>query len=196
MKFDTNYNFIFTKICEALGEPCDSWDVIKKNLDVKLIKNLIPKILEQIKFVFIRRDTNIWNLKEDADDIYIIFIGEVNIYKPPEKKDGKIIMLLDTVVGRGYLLGGECLKYDNINLDNKRTYLAKAKVNCILGKINTKEFFKIYKSILSEENNLLNKFLKDLNIFSSDFNGKFLKATTLLYYKKDDYIFIFYIITN
>ena len=33
--------FIFTKICEALGEPCDSWDVIKKNLDVKLIKNLI-----------------------------------------------------------------------------------------------------------------------------------------------------------
>lgn len=153
------------------------------------IDNILPKILEQIKFVFIRRDTNIWNLKEDADDIYIIFIGEVNIFKPPEKKDGKVIMQLDTVVGRGYLLGGECLKYDNINLDNKRTYLAKAKVNCILGKINTKEFFKIYKSILSEENNLLNKFLKDLNIFSSDFNGKFLKATTLLYYKKDDYIF-------
>ena len=33
--------FILTKICEALGEPCDSWDIIKKNLDVKLIKNLI-----------------------------------------------------------------------------------------------------------------------------------------------------------
>ena len=33
--------FIFTKIYEALGEPCDSWDVVKKNLDVKIIKNLI-----------------------------------------------------------------------------------------------------------------------------------------------------------
>ena len=33
--------FIITKICECLKEPCESWDVIKKNLDVKLIKNLI-----------------------------------------------------------------------------------------------------------------------------------------------------------
>ena len=33
--------FIFTKICEVLGEPNDSWDIIKKNLDIKLIKNLI-----------------------------------------------------------------------------------------------------------------------------------------------------------
>ena len=33
--------FIFTKIYEVLGEPNDSWDVIKKNLDIKLIKNLI-----------------------------------------------------------------------------------------------------------------------------------------------------------
>ena len=33
--------YILTKICEALGEPCESWDVIKKNLDIKLIKNLI-----------------------------------------------------------------------------------------------------------------------------------------------------------
>ena len=32
---------IFTKICEVLGEPNDSWDIIKKNLDIKLIKNLI-----------------------------------------------------------------------------------------------------------------------------------------------------------
>ena len=33
--------FIFTKIFEVLGEQSDSWDVIKKNLDIKLIKNLI-----------------------------------------------------------------------------------------------------------------------------------------------------------
>ena len=33
--------YIFTKICEVLGESNDSWDVIKKNLDIKLIKNLI-----------------------------------------------------------------------------------------------------------------------------------------------------------
>ena len=153
------------------------------------IDNILQKILEHINFLFIRRDTKIWNLKDDADDIYLIFLGEVNIYKPPEKKDGKIIMQLDTVLGRGHLLGGECLKYNNINLDNKRTYLAKSKCNCILGKINTKTFFQIYKSILSEENNLLNNFLKDLEIFSSEFNGKFLKHSTLLYYKKDEYIF-------
>ena len=33
--------FILTKICELLGEPCDSWDVIKKNLDIRIIKNLL-----------------------------------------------------------------------------------------------------------------------------------------------------------
>ena len=33
--------FIFTKISEVLGEPSDSWEIIKKNLDIKLIKNLI-----------------------------------------------------------------------------------------------------------------------------------------------------------
>ena len=153
------------------------------------IENLLSKIIDKINFVFIRKDKNIWNLKDDADDVYIIFVGEVNIYKPPEKKDKKIIMQLDTFLGKGYLLGGEYLKYSNINLDNKRTYLAKAKVNCILGKINTKEFFQIYKPILSDENNLLNNFLKDLNLFSSDFNWKFLKSTTLIYYKKDEYIF-------
>jgi hypothetical protein len=33
--------FIITKICESFKEPCESWDVIKKTLDVKLIKNLV-----------------------------------------------------------------------------------------------------------------------------------------------------------
>ena len=32
---------ILTKICEVLGEPNDSWDIIKKNLDITLIRNLI-----------------------------------------------------------------------------------------------------------------------------------------------------------
>ena len=31
---------ILTKICEVLGEPNYSWDIIKKNLDIKLIRNL------------------------------------------------------------------------------------------------------------------------------------------------------------
>ena len=58
-----SFNFgklIFTKICEALGEPCDSWDVIKKNLDVKLIKNLInaspPKNKDKKKLLNITKD--------------------------------------------------------------------------------------------------------------------------------------------
>ena len=44
-------------------------------------------------------------------------------------------MKLDSVLGRGYLLGSEYLKYNN---EDKRTYLAKAKPKCILGKINIK----------------------------------------------------------
>ena len=152
------------------------------------LDNLLPKIIDQIQFNFYRKDTNIWKIGEDINDIYIIFVGEVNIYKPPEKKDNKIIMELDYILGKGYLLGGECLKY-NYDFNNKRTNVVKAKNLCLLGKINAKEFSKLYKAILSEENNLLNNFLRDINVFSSEFNGNFLKATKLVYYKKDEYIF-------
>ena len=151
-----------------------------------IIENLISKILEQIEFIIYRKDSNIWNIGDTIENIYIIFIGEVNIYKVPEKKDKKLYMELDTVLGKGYLLGVEYLRYNN---EDKRTYLAKAKSKCILGKINLKEFLKIYKPIISEENILISNFLRDINIFSSDFNGKFQKALTLKYYKKDDYIF-------
>ena len=157
--------------------------VFSKN---NIIENLISKILEQIEFIIYRKDSNIWNIGDTIENIYIIFIGEVNIYKVPEKKDKKLYMELDTVLGKGYLLGVEYLRYNN---EDKRTYLAKAKSKCILGKINLKEFLKIYKPIISEENILISNFLRDINIFSSDFNGKFQKALTLKYYKKDDYIF-------
>ena len=151
-----------------------------------IIDNLISKILEQIEFIFVRKDSNIWNIGDSIENVYLIFLGEVNIYKVPEKKDKKLHMQLDTVLNRGYLLGSECLKY---NLDEKRTYLVKAKTKCILGKMSIKEFNKIYKPILSEENILISNFLKDVGIFSIDFNGKFQKCLTLKYYKKDDYIF-------
>ena len=153
------------------------------------IDNLLSVILEQINFIYFRKDTNIWNIDDDAEDVYIIFKGEVYIYKTPSGKREKMNMQLDTVLGRGYMIGGECLKYNNINLENKRTYLAKTKVNCILGKMNNKDFFKIYKPILFDENNLLNTFMKEIKIFSSEFNGKFLKSSNLRYYKKNDYIF-------
>ena len=42
---------------------------------------------------------------------------------------------------------------------------------------------------MSDENNLLNNFLKEINIFSSEYNGKFLKSSNLKYYKKNDYVF-------
>ena len=157
--------------------------VFSKN---NIIENLISKILEQIEFNFCRKDSNIWNIGDNIENIYIIFLGEVNVYKVPIKKDKKLYMELDTVLGKGYLLGVEFLRYNN---EDKRTYLAKAKSKCILGKINLKEFLKIYKPILSEENILISNFLRDIGIFSSDFNGKFQKILTLKYYKKDDYIF-------
>ena len=154
------------------------------------LDNLLSVILEQMSFNYFRKDTNIWNIDDDAEEVYLIFIGEVNIYKTPQEKNEKIAnMQIDTVLGRGHLIGGECIKYNNINLENKRTYLAKTKGNCILGKMNYKDFFKIYKPILSDENNLLNNFLKEINIFSSEYNGKFLKSSNLKYYKKNDYVF-------
>ena len=151
-----------------------------------IIENLITKIFEQIEFIFVTKDFNIWNIGDTIENIYLIFLGEVSIYKPSEKKDKKLCMKLDSVLGRGYLLGSEYLKNNN---EDKRTYLVKAKPKCILGKINIKEFSKIYRPILSEENILISNFLKDINIFSSDFNGKFQKLLALKYYKKDDYIF-------
>jgi hypothetical protein len=89
-----------------------------------IIENLISKILEQIEFNFCRKDSIIWNIGDNIENIYIIFLGEVNVYKVPIKKDKKLYMELDTVLGKGYLLGVEYLRYNN---EDKRTYLAKAK---------------------------------------------------------------------
>ena len=100
-----------------------------------IIDNLISKILEQIEFIFVRKDSNIWNIGDSIENVYLIFLGEVNIYKVPEKKDKKLHMQLDTVLNRGYLLVSECLKY---NKKEKRTYLVKAKTKCILGKMSIK----------------------------------------------------------
>ena len=150
------------------------------------IENLISKTLDHCEFIFYRKDTNIWNIGDIADDIFLIFLGEVNIYKTPENKDKKLIMQLDSILGKGHLIGNDCLKYYG---SDRRTYLAKTKSRCILGKINVKDFVKIYKSIISEENIMIANFLRDINIFSSEFNVKFQKVLTLKYYKKDDYIF-------
>ena len=150
------------------------------------IENIISKTIDQMEFIFCRKDTKIWNIGDIADDIFLIFIGEVNIYKTPEKKDKNLIMQLDSILGKGHLIGSDCLKYYG---DERRTYLAKAKCKCILGKINVKEYIKIYKPIISEENIVVANFLRDINIFSSEFNVKFQKVLTLKYYKKDDYIF-------
>ena len=158
--------------------------VPSKNINMDI---LLRNIIDEIEFIFLEKDTNIWNMGDFAKDIYIIFLGQVNIFKPSEKKENKkSILQLDTVLGKGYIIGSECLKY---NSDIKRTYLPKTKTHCILGKINTKDFIKMYKPILSEENNIISNFLADINIFSSEFNEKFQRTMTLIYYKKDEYIF-------
>ena len=151
------------------------------NMD-KIISNIIDKI----NFVFLRKDTILWKIGEISDYVYLIFLGEVNIYKPAEKNERRINMQLYSTLGKGHLVGYEYLKNYN---DDKKTYLPRAKGNCILGKINIGDFTKIYRPILSEEINLINNFLNHINIFDSDYNGKFQKAMTLTYYKKNDYIF-------
>ena len=72
--------YIFTKICETLGEPCDSWDIIKKNLDVKIIKNLISSSPSKSK-----DKKKLMNLTKEITNNNDFISGGENKYNKPFK---------------------------------------------------------------------------------------------------------------
>ena len=153
------------------------------------LNDIISKVLDSIEFIFLKKDTTIWDIDDNADEMYIIFLGQVNLYRFPEKneKNGKYITELNYTLEKGYSFGEDCLRY--INIEKKRKFLAKSKTPCILGKLNSKDYNKIYKLIISEEKNLINKFLEEINIFGNDFNAKFQRCLSIKYYNKNEYIF-------
>ena len=201
---ENDEDIIFNK--NLLIQYCKGFYFFSKKIVSSKIYNedeVISKVIDNIKFIFLRQDTNIWNIGDNADEMYIIFLGKVNIYNPPEKKENnkKTIMKLDYTLEKGYSFGEDCLRY--INTEKKRKFLAKSKTQCILGKLDAKDYNKIFKTIISEEKGLINTFLDEINIFGTDFNAKFQRCLTIKYIKKNEYIFkqgdnfdTFYLIYN
>ena len=147
-------------------------------------ENLIPEIIKSLEFVYKHENEIIWNVGDKVNEMYIIFLGEINIYKYQNKHDEEEPEL-DYILEKGYSLGEDCLKSHSI----RRTYLAKSKTFCILGKLSLKEYNRIFNRLLNEENILINTFLRDLKMFSNDFIDRFKKNVLINYYNKNDYIF-------
>ena len=147
-------------------------------------ENMIYDILHHLEFVYLNENEIIWNLGDKVNEMYIIFLGEIYIYKQ-HNKNNEEEPELECILKKGYSLGEDFLK----NNTNRSTYLVKTKTFCILGKLTSKEYSRIFNRLLYEENLLINKFLKELNFFSYDFIERFQKHILIDYYNKNDYIF-------
>ena len=147
-------------------------------------EKLILEIIKNLEFVYKKENEVIWNVGDKVNEMYIIFLGEINIYKYQNKNDDEEPQL-DYILEKGYTLGEDSLKNNSI----RRTYLAKSRSFCILGKLTLKEYNRIFSRLLNEENILINSFLRDLKMFSNDFIDRFKKNVLINYYNKNDYIF-------
>jgi signal-transduction protein with cAMP-binding, CBS, and nucleotidyltransferase domain len=147
-------------------------------------EKLILEIIKNLEFVYKKENEVIWNVGDKVNEMYIIFLGEINIYKYQNKNDDEEPQL-DYILEKGYTLGEDSLKNNSI----RRTYLAKSRSFCILGKLSLKEYNRIFSRLLNEENILINSFLRDLKMFSNDFIDRFKKNVLINYYNKNDYIF-------
>ena len=168
------------KICEKFHF------FIKKILDNKTINHekMIYDIINHLEFIYINENEIVWNVGDKVNEMYIIFLGEIYIYRQQNKKDDEKPKL-ENILEKGYSLGDDNLKNNTI----RRTYLVKTKSFCILGKLSSKEYNRIFNRILSEENQLINIFLKGLKLFSFDFIERFQRHVLINYYNKNDYIF-------
>ena len=168
------------KFCQTLH--FFKYKMIKKeNIN---IENIINEVINNLSFVFFKKDDVIWNIGDKVNEIYIIFIGEVIVYKPHKKNesDGSI----EKILGQGYSLGEEY----SINNFSKRINKIKAKTKCILGSINIKEYLRIFRRINHEEYLSFKSFLSDLKLFNnSDFIERTLRTSFKEYYYKNEYIF-------
>ena len=147
-------------------------------------RKMMSDILNHIEFINVQEKEIIWNIGDRVNEMYIIFLGEVNIYKQPKKKD-ITEPELECTLENGYSLGEEFLKNNVL----RRTYMAEAKTFCILGKLPSKEYLRIFNKLLYDENILILNFLKDLNMFTYDYIDRFQRCVSLKYYNKNEYIF-------
>ena len=168
------------KICEKLNF------FYKKIISNKNIEHekMILDILRHLEFIYFKENEIIWKVGDRINEMYIIFLGEVNIYKPQNKKDEKDPQL-ELTLENGFSLGEDFLKNNSI----RRTYLAKAKTFCILGKLSSKDYNRIFNKLLNEDNALINSFLRDTKLFTYEFIERFQKYVLINYYNKNDYIF-------
>jgi CRP-like cAMP-binding protein len=147
-------------------------------------EKLMYDIINNLEFINVKESDIIWNVGDRINEMYIIFLGEVNIYKQPSKKNIEE-HILECTLENGYSLGEEFLKNNVL----RRTYIAEAKTFCILGKLSSKEYHRIFNKILYDENILIVNFLKDLNMFTTDYIDRFQRCLSLKYYNKNEYIF-------
>ena len=161
--------------------------VFEKNFHPNININyetIIFNLLQQLNFIYFQEKDIIWNTGDKVNEIYIIFLGEVNIYKQQHKRD-KNEPKVELILEKGDAIGEDCLKKGQFH----RTYLARAKTRCILGKLGAKEYYKIFSEVLNEENNLINSFFKGIQLFSHDYNKKIKNIVLRTYYNKNHIVF-------
>ena len=161
----------------------------KKIISNKNIKNneqekIILDILEHLEFIYLKENEIIWKVGDKINEMFIIFLGEVNIYKQQNKNDEKE-PILELTLEKGFSLGEDFFK----NKCLRRTYQTKTKTFCILGKLSSKDYFRIFNKLLYDENALINSFLRELKLFTHEFVERFQKYVFINYYNKNDYIF-------
>lgn len=157
----------------------------KKIISNKIVrdKKIIVDIFNNLEFVFFKEDEVIWEIGDKINEMYIIFLGEVGIYKQKIIEDEDSI--LESTILSGYSLGEEVFTNRYIYRTNK----AKAKTFCVLGRLSFLEYNRIFNKFLYEQNILINCFLKDLHLFNFDYIEKLQRNMFLKYYNKNEYIF-------
>lgn len=174
------------KAKEQLMKICENLHFFnKKIISNKIVrdKKIINDIFSNLEFVFFKEDEAIWEIGDKINEMYIIFLGEVGIYKQKIIDDEDSI--LEYTLLSGYSLGEEVFTNRYIYRTNK----AKAKTFCILGRLSFIEYKRIFNKFLYEQNILINCFLKDLHLFNFDYIEKLQRHMFLKYYNKNEYIF-------
>ena len=183
---DSETKSYIEKIKVQLMKICENFHFFnKKIISNKIVrdKKIIVDIFNNLEFVFFKEDEVIWEIGDKINEMYIIFLGEVGIYKQKIIEDEDSI--LEYTILSGYSLGEEVFTNRYIYRTNK----AKAKSFCILGKLSFLEYNRIFNKFLYEQNILINCFLKDLNLFNFDYIEKLQRNMFLKYYNKNEYIF-------
>ena len=148
----------------------------KENINAEKI---LSDVINKITFKFYNKNEKIWEAGDKISEIYIIFLGEVIIYKSKSNSE------IETILEKGQVLGEYI-----VNNHRKVTNVVDAKTNCILGTINIKEFQKIFNKINHEEFLSFVSFFNDLKLFENgDFIERSQRTVKKLFFSKGQYIF-------